>query len=117
MAMMYVLWKNFEKMGNRTGMRYTLFFGTIITFAFCLILPFVPNGFPNYLFPVLYAVAAKFTAAKFQLSKQAILQSDKYEFQTGWNVLAITFAFFAASVALIFAWFIVAAQLGLVALK
>lgn len=114
MAMTYVLWKNFQLLGNIGGARHTLIWGTVFVVVILLIAPFIPSGVPSYALPVLYAVPARLVVEKYQLSKQAILQSDKYGIRSVWNVAAVTVGFLLGFAVLIFAWVLVAMQLGLI---
>jgi len=61
------------------------------------LLPFVPDRFPNYVIPLLYSIAAGFVADKWQLRKQAILDSGKYQIQSNWRVFGMALLFIAYS--------------------
>jgi hypothetical protein len=47
------------------------------------------------------------------MSKQAIADSQTYEFQSAWNVIAISFIFLAAMIVVAFTWFSVLVAVGL----
>jgi len=99
LAMIFVLKKNFDALGNKSGSKKTIIWGTVfialILLALTLVLifkdPFARHS--NYLFPLLYSLAARQIAEKCQMSKQAILDSKEYEFRSNWNVFGISVGF------------------------
>lgn len=112
--MTYVLWKNFKSLENIRAARHTLAWGTIFVVVVLLLAPFIPSGAPSYIFPVLYAVLARLVVEKYQLAKEAILKSDKYELYSNWNIAAVTAGSLVSFIILVFAWILIATQLGLI---
>jgi hypothetical protein len=60
-AMVYVLWKNFKALENPDGQKQILIWGAAFLALLLIALPFLPIGFPNYVLPIAYAVAARFS--------------------------------------------------------
>ena len=114
MAMVYVLWKNFQTLENSHGMQQILLWGSIFIIALMLFSPLLPNSLLDYVIPFAYPLAAWSLAESFQMSKQAIADSQAYEFQSAWNVIAVSMVLLAAMVVVAFAWFFVLVAVGLI---
>jgi hypothetical protein len=114
MAMVYVLWKNFQTLENPHGMQQILFWGSIFIIALMLFSPLMPNSWLDYVIPFAYPLAAWSLAENSQMSKQAIADSQTYEFQTIGNVVAVSVLFLLAMLVVSFAWFFVLAAVGLI---
>jgi hypothetical protein len=114
MAMVYVLWKNFETLDNPHGMHQILFWGSIFIIALMLFSPLLPNSWLDYVIPFAYPLAAWSLAESFQMSKQAIADSQTYEFQSVSNVIAVSVVFLVAMIVVSFGWFFVLVAVGLI---
>jgi hypothetical protein len=114
MAMVYVLWKNFQTLENPHGMQQILIWGSIFIIALMLFSPLLPNSWLDYVIPFAYPLAALSLAENFQMSKQAIADSQTYEFQTIGNVIAVSILFLLAMLVVSFAWFFVLVTVGLI---
>jgi hypothetical protein len=114
MAMIYVLWKNFQTLENPHGMHQILFWGSIFIIALMLFSPLMPNSWLDFVIPFAYPLAAWSLAENFQMPKQAIADSQTYEFQTTGNVITLSIVFLLAMVVISFAWFFVLAAVGLI---
>ena len=114
MAMIYVLWKNFQTLENPHGMHQILFWGSIFVIVLMLFSPLLPNSWLDFVIPFAYPLAAWSLAESFQMSKQAIADSQAYEFQSAWNIIAVSMVLLAAMVVVAFAWFFVLVAVGLI---
>jgi hypothetical protein len=114
MAMVYLLWKNFQVLENPHGMRQILIWGSIFIIMMIGFAPLLPTNWPDYALPILYSVGARSLAESFQMSKQAIGESQDYEFQSSWNVIAVSIAFLFAMIAFTLVWFLGLAAIGLI---
>jgi hypothetical protein len=114
MAMVYALWKNFQTLENPHGMQQILIWGSIFIIALMLFSPLLPNNWLEYVIPFAYPLAAWSLAESFQMSKQAIADSQTYEFQSVWNVIAVSIVFMAAMFVVAFAWFMVLVAVGVI---
>jgi hypothetical protein len=63
--------------------------GVAFVVGLMALLPFLPTRFPNYLIPILYSIAAGSVADKWQLQKQAIVDSGGYQIQSNWRVFGM----------------------------
>jgi hypothetical protein len=99
-AAVYVLWQNFRALGEEPEAKWTLIWGVVFVAAVFAILPMLPEKFPNYVLPVIYSLGARLVAERFHLTKQAIKQSDRYGFQSNWNVVGIGVVFLLAFIVL-----------------
>ena len=113
MAMVYVLWKNFQTLEDPHGMHQILFWGSIFIVALMLFSPLMPNSWQDYVLPFAYSLAGWSLAENFQMPKQAIADSQSYEFQSAWNVIAVSIVFMVAMIVVAFAWFSVLVAVGL----
>ena len=114
MAMVYALWKNFQTLENPHGMRQILVWGSIFIVVLMLFSPLMPNGWPDFVIPFAYSLAGWSLAETFQMSKQAIADSQAYEFQSTWNVIAVSAVFLAAMIVVAFTWFMVLVAAGVI---
>ena len=114
MAMVYVLWKNFQVLENPHGMRQILIWGSIFIIALMLFSPLLSNSWLDYVIPLAYPLAAWSLAESFQMSKQAIADSQAYEFQSVWNVIVVSIVFMAAMFVVAFTWFSVLVAVGVI---
>jgi hypothetical protein len=64
--------------------------------------------------PFGYSLAGWSLAKNFQMSKQAITDSQTYEFQSVWNVIAVSAVFLAAMIIVAFTWFMVLVAVGVI---
>jgi hypothetical protein len=113
-AMVYVLWKNFQTLENPHGMQQILFWGSIFIIALMLFSPLMPNSLLDYVIPFAYPLAAWSLAESYQMTKQAIADSQTYEFQSAWNVIAASMVFLVAMVIVAFTWFSVLVAVGVI---
>jgi hypothetical protein len=113
LAMVFVLWKNFQALDDPHGMRQILLWGTVFVVALLVFAPLLPS-WPDYVVPFAYSFAAWSLAENFQMSKQAIRDSQTYEFQPVGYVIAVSFFFLGAMIAVSFIWVFMLAVIGLV---
>jgi len=113
-AMVYVLWKNFQTLENPHGMQQILFWGSIFVIALLLFSPLLPNNWVGFVIPLAYPLAARSLAESFQMSKQAIADSQTHEFQSVWNVITVSIVLMLAMIVVAFAWFMVLVAVGLI---
>jgi hypothetical protein len=114
MAMVYLLWKNFQVLENPHGMRQILFWGSIFIMALMLFAPLMATSWPDYVLPFGYSFAAWSLAQTYQMSKQTITASQDYEFQSIWNVIAVSVVFLLAMMATALILYSTMAAVGLI---
>jgi hypothetical protein len=96
LAAVYVLWKNFDDLANASAAKQTIIWGMLFVVALLTLIPFLPDKFPNYAIPATYAFGARMVAEKYQMSKKAIMESDRYGFHSAWNVVGVSVGFLIA---------------------
>jgi hypothetical protein len=116
-AMVFALKKNFDALDNKAGSKNTMVFGSLFIVVLFLVLPFLPESFPNYVLPIAYTISARQIAEKNQMTKQAISDSSQYGFRSNWNVVGISIGFLLAFLVLFVVWMLGLAALGIVKLK
>ena len=114
MAMVFVLWKNFQDLEDAHGMHQILVWGTIFIVALLLFAPLMPIGWLNYAMPFVYPLAAWSLATQHQMTKQAIAASEIYDFQTVSNVVAVSIVFLLAMMLTAVVWYSALAAIGLI---
>ncbi|HTE41888.1 MAG TPA: hypothetical protein VK629_13765 [Steroidobacteraceae bacterium] len=117
LAAIYVLKSNYAEMGWEDWARFALRCGYVFVGVLCVIVPFLPERFPNVIIPVAYTIAAWQIVERHQLSKEAITQSEHFDFQpnarVAWVCLGSLFAFFV----LISFWMILLDATGVISLE
>jgi hypothetical protein len=115
-ASVYMLWQNFQSLGNRHAANRSLVWGAIFIVAVLVVIPILPERFPNSALPIAYSVGARFIAEKLQMTKQAIIESDRYGFQSNWNVFGTSIGFLLAFAVIALAWVLALDALDLIKL-
>ena len=95
-AAAYLLRENFRVLDRGPQARATVVWGAAFVAGLMALLPFLPTRFPNYLIPLLYSIAAGAVADKWQLQKQAIVDSGKYQVHSNWRVFGMALLSMAA---------------------
>ena len=111
-AAIYYLKENFSVLGNSAEARKTVFWGVAIVVGMMISIPFLPDRFPHYVIPLAYAYAAGAVAEKWQLGKQAIVDSGKYQFQSNWRVCGLALLLMIAFIGILFVEIFCLVQLG-----
>jgi hypothetical protein len=112
----FTLWKNFRALGNERAATHTLIGGAVFIVAVLAVVPFLPDKFPNSPIPIAYTVAAIVIARQYQLTKQAIRESEQYQFRSNWNVFGISIGFMFLFLAVIGLWIFALIGLDLIKL-
>ena len=115
-ATVYVLWKNFHSLGSDGAAKQTIIWGIVFIVAVLVALPILPDSFPNYAIPIAYAIGARFFAEKHQMTKQAIVESDRYGFHSGWNVAGVSISCLIAFMVVGIGWILALDNFGIVKL-
>jgi len=113
-AATYFLGKNFQVLQNGSSARTTLILGSLGTILIFLVVPFLPEKFPNTAIPFAYTFAAYAVASKQQMSKDAIAQSDQHAFESTWKVAGIAVSFMLLFVALMMPRFFFLDYIGII---
>jgi hypothetical protein len=95
-AAAYLLRGNFLVLDRGPEARTTVVWGVVFVAGLMALLPFLPTRFPNLIVPLLYSIAAGSVADKWQLQKQAIVDSGKYQIQSNWRVFGMALLFMIA---------------------
>jgi hypothetical protein len=92
-ASVYFLRENFRILGKASEAKTTLVWGGAFVIGLLALVPFLPTRFPNLVVPLAYSYAAGSIAEKWQMQKQAILDSGTYQVQSSWRVLGLALLF------------------------
>ena len=103
LAAIYFLRRNFQSLGKSAEARQTLIWGGALFVGLWATWPFVREWIPRSLvaaFATGVALAARQIAKRWQLTKEAIQQSDQYSLQSNWRVFFLSISFLIATVIL-----------------
>ena len=89
-GLIYFLMTNFSLLNDDVGKRNVLYTGIAFIIALLFILPMLPDDFPNSPFTVAYVVVARLVADKYQMTKKAIIESERHQFQSSWKAFGIS---------------------------
>jgi hypothetical protein len=112
-AFVYTLWSNFRALDKEKEARQVLLAGTAFLLVVFAIVPFLPEKFPNYVIPISYTVTARLIVEKYQLSKRAIQESERFGFASAWNVFGISVGFLVSFFLVFMIWMLALGALGL----
>jgi hypothetical protein len=115
-AAVFVLKKNFDALGNKAAAKRTVVFGVLFIVLLFALLPFLPEKFPNVVLPLAYSLTARTIAERYQMSKQAIRDSEQFGLRSVWNVAGISLGFFILSLVVIVSGTFALQELGLIQL-
>jgi len=117
----YFLWANFRTLANERAARLTLAGGALLMAVLVVLLPILPERMPNWPITLLYLLAGRFGAERWQMTKQAIADSADYTFHSGWRVVGLGLLCLIASLVLLIgpllalAWFGIWDPMGIMA--
>ena len=101
-AAVLFLKQNFRALGNPSGESKIRIYGAAFVLLVFGIAPFLPEEFPNMAIPLATVITTRLVVEKYQLSKQAIVESELLEFHSNWRVLGVSLACLVASFAILF---------------
>ena len=102
-AAVLFLKQNFRALGNPNGESKVRIYGAAFVLLVFGIAPFLPEEFPNMAIPLATVITTRLVVEKYQVSKQAIVESELLAFQSNWRVLGVSLACLVASFAILFA--------------
>jgi hypothetical protein len=115
-AAVYFLYKNFIELENIDYSKKTIFLGLGFSFMILLLSPFLSERFPRYILPISYSFLAGYFAQTFQMSKQSISTSTKFDFQSNWKVAGISIVSCVIFISVLVAYVLSLAAFGVVTL-
>lgn len=89
-AAMYFLKSNFDILGKPLLSKITIQIGLAASILLLLVLPFLPENFPNNIIPIIYFVPVVMVVKQHQLTKKEISESPEYDFHSSWQVFGIS---------------------------
>jgi hypothetical protein len=113
-AAIYVIKKNFDALGNKADASKTVLWGAVFVVFLLVLLPFLPDNFPNAALPVAYTLAAWRVAEKYQISRKALLEDSPYERHSNWNVFGISVGFLVLFLVIFIPWMFALISLGII---
>lgn len=97
-ALVYFLAKNFEVLGKSEAERRTVISGIVGTLLLIPVLLLLPDSVPGMTISLIYLIIARQVAEKYQMTKQAIVESPVYDFHSNWRVFWLGLACLVGSV-------------------
>lgn len=115
-AAIYFLKGNFDTLGKKELSKKTLQIGLAVSLLIIAITPFVPEGTPNILIPMLYLIPVIMVVKNHQMTKEEIINSDDYEFQSSWKVFGMSIVWLLLFFAITILFILVLESAGVVSL-
>jgi hypothetical protein len=87
-----MLKRNFVALGEAGAAKKTIIWGTMLSVGLCFILSVIGRSVasvPHLIIPLLYSNAASVIARLYQLSKEAIIESEQYSFRSNLHVMLL----------------------------
>ena len=107
-AAVYALKKNYEVLGQPKEARETLTAGIVFIILLVIVLPFLPDKFPNFAIPAGYTSAAYAITKRFQLPKPG----SNFEAQGIGGIVALCVVCLIVFLAIAFAYIFLLSLLG-----
>ncbi|PPK50029.1 hypothetical protein [Marinobacter persicus] len=105
LATVYYLRRNYLALGRDDYAQKTLVYGVLFVIALLVLLPFIPESFPNLVIPLAYCFAARQIASSTQMGKVQIEEAEGYTFESNWKIFGVgiltLLAFFAMALSVI----------------
>jgi uncharacterized membrane protein YidH (DUF202 family) len=89
LASIWCIRRNFQALGRRDAVRQTSLYGTLAMVLMFLVLPFLPDSFPNYLIALVTIAASMILVQRYQFTRQAISESESLTPHSNWMVAGI----------------------------
>jgi hypothetical protein len=116
LAAVYVVRNNYTELGKEASARSAIAWGSLLVLALLLVLPFLPEKFPNTAIPLAYSLAVGQLVEKLQLSKEAIRESEQYDFESNWRVAGVSVLSLLLFLVLMVAWMFLLDFAGVISL-
>ncbi|GAA3917157.1 hypothetical protein [Luteimonas lutimaris] len=100
-GLIWFLKANFAALGNSRLETKTVVLGVVLLVALVAIMPLLPEQFPGVLFTVVYIFIGRYVAEKYQLTRKAIAESERFTLHSNWRVFGLGLLCLLASVAVI----------------
>lgn len=111
-GLVYFLHRNFVSLRNYSSATKTLLYGSAFTIVLAVLVPLLPDEFPNYPFSILYVVLGYSLSNKYQCTKQKIIDSPILSFRSNLGVFGASVLCFLASFAIVIGMFFLLQYLG-----
>ncbi|MDX1491700.1 MAG: hypothetical protein R3332_10455 [Pseudohongiellaceae bacterium] len=115
-AAIYFLTENFDVLGKDNLSKKVLTVGLTLTLGLLIALLFLPENTPSILIAIFILFPTLALTRKHSPTKQQIIDSEEYVFQSWWKTLGMTVAWFAAFMVSFFILVILAGLSGIVEL-
>ena len=113
-AAFYFLRRNYLGLGRVDDALKSLKWGIAIIIVILVVLPFLPEIFPNMVIPLSYSLMAQQLATSTQLNKSQIIGNGSFTFASNWNVLGISILSLVIFTVIGFGFVVGAEELGLI---
>jgi hypothetical protein len=117
LAAVYVIKSNYSELGWEDWARFALRCGYLFVGVLCVVVPFLPEWFPNVVIPVAYTIATWQIVEQHQLSKEAIRESEHFDFQLNSRVAAVCLVSLFLFFVIISVWMLFLDATGIISLE
>lgn len=115
-GLLYFLKANFAALGNTQMEKNTLVGGVLLILGLLVAIALLPDKFPATPFTIAYILTARYVAEKYQMTKQAIIDSEDHDFHSNWRVLGLSLLCLLGSVVVLLGPLMLLAMLGVLEL-
>ncbi len=96
LAAAYFLKKGFESINQEDLAKKSFYISILVSIFLLLILPFLPENIPNNLITLMYFIPVVILLKNKYLTKEEIIESQEYRFESSWKVFGLSIAFIFA---------------------
>lgn len=100
-GLIYFLRENFVAMGDESLAKKSLLYGVALIIALLIIVPMLPENFPNSPFTIAYMIVGYQVANSRQMTRETIEASTHYTFHSNWRVFGLGLVCMLGSVILL----------------
>lgn len=116
LASTYFIQQNFKTVNDTELVKKTNRYGTLVIVLILMMLPFIPENFPNMIIPFIIGFSTKTVIEKFQFKKEDIINNDDLDFHSNWRVFFISFISMIIFTVVAISFLLIIDTLGIVSL-
>lgn len=114
LASIWCIRRNFQVLGEAEAVRKTSLYGALVMAALFILMPMLPDRFPNFVIPLVTIIMTRGFVQAYQSSKQAIAESELLAFRSNWSVLGVGLSCLAITVVAFMGYMIALDDLGII---
>lgn len=113
-GLIYFVRANFVALEKLALAKKTTIFGVVLILVLLALLPVLPENFPSIVITIGYVLIARHVVEGYQLKKENIENSERYDFQSNWKVFGLGIVCLILSTVVIMVPLLLMAHFGIV---